>query len=74
METTQIKKRKCQNCNVTKNEHYRKPDSPITAIIRTKDVCSNCYRLFKRDNQDRINKEIEIPAELVLLGDENVLE
>jgi len=43
--------RVCERCWATKN----KSGSKITAIIRTVDVCNECFEILKRDNQIRIN-------------------
>lgn len=53
-------KRVCQYCGAKCNIDNGK-ETPITGIIRTKDVCNNCYKLFKEDNQLRHDKGISIP-------------
>lgn len=51
---------KCKYCN----------EKEASARIRTFPICQLHYLLFKKDNMVRIKKGIDIPKELIILGDE----
>ena len=61
-------KRICEKCGATKNLVNGKT-TPITGIIRTKDVCNKCFNEIKRDNQDLMDRGKSIPDSLVTLKD-----
>jgi len=61
-------KRICEKCGATKNLVNGKT-TPITGIIRTKDVCNKCFNEIKRDNQDLMDRGKSIPNSLVTLKD-----
>ena len=58
----------CEKCGATENLVNGKI-TPITAIIRTKDVCNKCFKEVKKDNQELMDRGKSIPDSLVTLKD-----
>lgn len=60
--------RVCEKCGKTENVVYWrgkiKRKTPITANIRTRDVCNECFSEVKKDNLERIEKGEEITSSL----------
>ena len=58
----------CEKCGATENLVNGKT-TPITGIIRTKDVCNKCFKEVKKDNQELMDRGKSIPDSLVTLKD-----
>ena len=61
-----MNKKKCQYCGATENLENGKK-TPISGIIRTKEVCNKCFTMFKKDNQKRQAKGMSIPNSFSIL-------
>ena len=66
-------KRICEKCGATQNVVDGKT-TPITGIIRTRDVCNKCFNEIKKDNQDLMDRRKSIPNSLVTLKDKEEME
>ena len=58
----------CEKCGATENLVNGKT-TPITGIIRTKNVCNKCFKEVKKDNQELMDRGKSIPDSLVTLKD-----